>query len=101
VARTWRAGCLTRCSWASRTRWTSAGNESFNFEDNGLTHVDFSAGVPLTAGTFSITPVLHLQVNGDEATTFHSPSSDGSDVKVWGGVSIGWSNAAEEVEAEE
>jgi len=76
-------------------------DESFNFDDNGLTHVDFSAGVPLTAGTFSITPVLHLQVNGDEITKFHSPSSDGSDFKVWGGVSIGWSNAAEEVEVQE
>ncbi len=76
-------------------------DESFNFDDDGLTHLDFSAGVPLTAGVFSITPVLHFQVGVDDATRFHSPSSDGSDVKLWGGVSIGWSNAAEEVEAEE
>lgn len=74
---------------------------SFNFEDDGLTHVDFSAGVPLTAGVFSITPVVHFQINGDEITKFHSPGSDGSDVKLWGGVSIGWSNAVEEEEAEE
>jgi hypothetical protein len=73
---------------------------SFNFEDDGLTHVDFSAGVPLTAGVFSITPVVHFQINGDEITKFHSPSSDGSDLKLWGGVSIGWSNAVEEEEAE-
>ena len=73
-------------------------DESFNFDDNGVTHLDFSAGVPLTAGVFSITPVLHFQVSVDEATKFHSPSSDGSDVKLWGGVSIGWSNAAEEAE---
>lgn len=76
-------------------------DESFNFDDDGLTHLDFSAGVPFTAGVFSITPVLHFQVGVDDATRFHSPSSDGSDVKLWGGVSIGWSNAAEEVEAEE
>lgn len=75
-------------------------DESFNFEDNGVTHVDFSAGVPLTAGVFSITPVLHFQVSSDEATKITSPT-DESDVKLWGGVSIGWSNAAEEVEAEE
>ncbi len=71
-----------------------------NFEDNGFTHVDFSAGLPLTAGAFSITPVLHLQIGVDEATKFHSPSSDGSDLKLWGGVSIGWSNAVQELEAE-
>ena len=75
-------------------------DESFNFDDNGVTHLDFSAGVPLTAGVFSITPVLHFQVSVDEATKFHSPSSDGSDVKLWGGVSIGWSNAAEAAEVE-
>jgi hypothetical protein len=72
---------------------------SSNFADDGLTHVDFSAGVPLTAGVFSITPLLHLQINSDEATKFHSPG-DESDVKLWGGVSIGWSNAVEEEEAE-
>jgi hypothetical protein len=79
----------------------SEDDESFNFDDDGLTHLDFSAGVPLSAGAFSITPVIHLQVNADEVTKFHSPSSDGSDFKLWGGVSIGWSNAVEEEEAEE
>jgi hypothetical protein len=72
--------------------------ESFNFDDDGITHLDFGAGVPLTAGAFSITPVVHLQVSADEVTKFHSPSSDGSDFKLWGGVSIGWSNAVEEEE---
>jgi Bacterial protein of unknown function (Gcw_chp) len=75
----------------------SEDDESFNFDDDGLTHLDFSAGVPLTAGVFSITPVLHFQVSVDEATKFTSPTDD-SDVKLWGGVSIGWSNAAEEAE---
>jgi hypothetical protein len=37
----------------------------------------------------------------NEATKLHSPSSDGSDVKLWGGVSIGWSNAAGKAEGEE
>jgi hypothetical protein len=74
-------------------------DESANFFDDGLTHLDLSAGVPFTAGVFSITPVLHFQVSGDEFTKVTSPTND-SDVKVWGGVSIGWSNAAEEEEAE-
>jgi Bacterial protein of unknown function (Gcw_chp) len=71
-----------------------------NFLDNGLTHLDFSAGVPLTAGVFSITPLLHFQISIDEFTKATS-LADESDVKLWGGVSIGWSNAVEEEEAEE
>jgi hypothetical protein len=73
---------------------------SANFFDDGFTHVDFSAGVPFTAGVFSITPVIHFQISGDEFTKFTSPT-DESDVKLWGGVSIGWSNAVEEEEAAE
>jgi hypothetical protein len=71
--------------------------ESFNFADDGLTHLDLSAGVPLTAGAFSITPVVHFQLSLDDATKVTSPTDD-SDVKLWGGVSIGWSNAVEEEE---
>jgi hypothetical protein len=65
-------------------------DEFANFSDDGFTHLDLSAGVPLTAGAFSITPVLHLIVAGDDFTKFTSPT-DESDVKLWGGVSIGWS----------
>jgi Bacterial protein of unknown function (Gcw_chp) len=75
-------------------------DESFNFADDGFTHLDLSAGVPFTAGVFSITPVLHFQISGDDITKFTSPTDD-SDVKLWGGVSIGWSNAAEEEEEAE
>jgi hypothetical protein len=70
---------------------------SANFFDDGFTHLDLSAGVPLTAGVFSITPLLHFQISGDEFTKITSPT-DESDVKVWGGVSIAWSNAVEEEE---
>jgi hypothetical protein len=70
-------------------------DESANFFEDGFTHLDISAGVPLTAGVFSITPVLHFQISGDEFTKITSPT-DESDVKLWGGVSIGWSNAVEE-----
>jgi hypothetical protein len=51
--------------------------------------------VPLTAGVFTITPVVHFQISGDDFTKFTSPT-DESDVKLWGGVSISWSNAVEE-----
>lgn len=66
--------------------------DSFNFAGNSFTHLDLSAGLPLTAGIFSVTPVLHFMVGGDEFTKFLSPT-DESDVKLWGGVSIGWSRA--------
>ncbi|HET7426844.1 MAG TPA: TorF family putative porin [Gemmatimonadales bacterium] len=78
-----------------------ADGESFNFADNGFTHLDLSAGVPLTAGVFSITPAVHFVIGGDDFVKLTSPTSD-SDLKVWGGVTISWSKsfgaAAEEEE---
>jgi hypothetical protein len=71
----------------------SADDPSFNFADDGFTHIDLSAGVPLTAGVFSISPVLHLIITGDDATKVQSPSNTDAGAKVWGGVSIGWSKA--------
>jgi hypothetical protein len=68
-------------------------DESFNFADDGFTHLDLSAGVPFTAGIFSITPVVHLVINGDDATKVTSPSNLDKDVKLWGGVSLSWSKA--------
>jgi hypothetical protein len=64
--------------------------EAAHYADDGFTHLDLSAGVPFTAGTLSITPVIHIQVNGDDFTKFTSPT-DESDVKLWGGVSLSWS----------
>jgi uncharacterized protein Gcw-chp len=68
-------------------------SDQFNFADNGFTHLDLSAGVPLTAGPVSITPALHLVLNGDDATKVTSPADRGTDVKLWGGVSLSWSKA--------
>ncbi len=75
-------------------------DESSNFDDDGLTHFDFSAGLPLTAGAFEITPVLHLVVGVDDRTQITSPTNT-SDAKLWGGVSIGWSKTLGEVPEEE
>jgi Bacterial protein of unknown function (Gcw_chp) len=65
-------------------------DELNNFFENGFTHLDLSAGVPISAGIFSVTPVLHLLLNGDENTKITSPDEE-SDVKLWGGLTIGWS----------
>jgi hypothetical protein len=67
-------------------------DEFARFADNGFTHLDLSAGVPLNAGAVSITPVIHLVVNGDDFTRVTSPT-DESDIKLWGGVSLSWSKA--------
>lgn len=63
-----------------------------NFRENGFTHLDLSAGIPFTAGILSITPVVHFLVNGDEVTRFTAPDEE-NDVKLWGGVTIGWARA--------
>ena len=76
-------------------------DESANFADNGFTHLDLSASTEFTAGIFSITPALHFVINGDDFTKFTSPTKFDKDVKLWGGVSIGWSKSYGEEEAEE
>jgi hypothetical protein len=71
-------------------------DESFNFADDGFTHLDLSAGVPFAAGAVSITPVIA----GDDFTKITSPSNVDSDTKLWGGVSLSWSNQAADEEPE-
>ena len=68
-------------------------DESANYSDDGFTHLDLSAGVPLTAGAVSITPAIHFIVNGDEATKVTSATELDKDIKLWGGVSLTWSKA--------
>jgi Bacterial protein of unknown function (Gcw_chp) len=67
--------------------------EFFNFVDDGFTHLDLSAGLPLSAGALSITPVVHFLINGDDAVKVTSPSNPNEDVKFWGGVTISWSKS--------
>ncbi len=76
-------------------------DESSNFDDDGFTHLDLSAELPLTAGIFSITPALHLVVAGDDRVKIASPSKN-HDVKLWGGATISWSKSyGETAEGEE
>jgi hypothetical protein len=76
-------------------------DESFNFADDGFTHLDLSAAVPFTAGPLSISPAVHVVITGDDATKFTSPSDLDNDVKVWFGGTISWSKALGEAPAEE
>jgi hypothetical protein len=75
-------------------------DESANFSDDGLTHLDFSVGSTFAAGPISIAPTIHLIYNNDDFTKITSATSD-SDFKVWFGVSLGWSRSFPEEEAEE
>jgi Bacterial protein of unknown function (Gcw_chp) len=70
-----------------------------NFAENGFTHLDLSAGMPIPAGVLSITPVFHFLVNGDAVTKITSPTNE-SDVKAWGGVTISWSRALSQAATE-
>jgi hypothetical protein len=66
--------------------------EISNYQDDGFTHLDLSAGVPFALGAVSITPVVHFVVNGDDRTKTTSPTDLDEDVKLWGGVSLSWSS---------
>jgi hypothetical protein len=63
----------------------------FSFTENGLTHLDLSAAVPLTLGPATVSPVLHVVITGDVATKATSPSNLVNGSKLWGGVSLSWS----------
>lgn len=67
-------------------------DETANFFDSGFTHLDLSAGIPITAGVVSITPAFHVVINGDDATKFTSLNKT-HDVKFWGGATISWSKS--------
>jgi uncharacterized protein Gcw-chp len=81
-------------------------DESFNFADDGFTHLDLSVAVPFTAGPLSISPVVHVVITGDDATKFtkfdpNTGELNSKDAKVWFGGTISWSRALGEAPAEE
>ena len=82
-------------------------NELANFNESGLTHLDFSAALPFSAGPLSITPSFHFLVNNDEfvkitKTTSGPTGVNQEDTKIWFGATISWSRdfggSAEEAE---
>lgn len=74
--------------------------ESFNFAENGLTHVDLSASTEFAAGPFAITPAFHFQISSDEATKFNKPSKPDESAKIWFGVTFSWVSGGSEDAAE-
>lgn len=68
----------------------SADDESANFSDDGLTHVDLSAEIEFGAGPFSITPSVHGIFGIDDWTKISKATEDDTKFKLWGGVSISW-----------
>lgn len=68
-------------------------DESFNFSDDGITHVDLSASIEFGAGPFSITPTVHGIFGIDDFTKFSKPSATDTGFKLWGGVAISWGKA--------
>ena len=74
-----------------------------NFANSGLTHVDLSASIGLSAGPLSITPSVHGVFGLDDFAAFTKPSNFGqSDTKfkIWGGVMISWSHTGGSAEEE-
>lgn len=75
-------------------------NESANFFENGLTHVDLSAGTEFAAGPLAISPAFHFQISGDEFTKFNKPSKPDESIKLWFGVTLSWASGGDEEDAE-
>ncbi len=81
---------------------TGTSGKSANFFGSGLTHVDLSASLGLSAGSLSITPSVHGIIGSDEWTKITKPSATDTKFKVWGGVTLSWSHsgASEEEKSE-
>jgi hypothetical protein len=72
-------------------------NELANFNESGLTHLDFSLSLPFSAGPLSIAPQFHFLVNNDEFTKITKTTSgptgvNQEDTKIWFGATISWSH---------
>ena len=75
-------------------------NESANFAENGLTHIDLSAATEFAAGPFAISPAFHFQISNDEFTKFNKPSKPDESIKIWFGVTFSWASGGSEEETE-
>ncbi|MEO8198885.1 MAG: TorF family putative porin [Gemmatimonadota bacterium] len=77
-----------------------ASDESSNFFDDGLTHVDLSASTSFSAGSLSFAPAFHFQINSDEATKPHNadPAKFDESTKIWFGMTISWAGGGSDEE---
>ena len=69
---------------------------SFNYFDNGLTHVDLSVATSFAAGPVSIAPIFHFQISNDEFTKVNNLSKVDESIKVWFGAAISWASGGDE-----
>lgn len=83
-------GALMGFTWGE-TNTTS--NQIPLYASEGITHLDFSAGLPLTVGALSITPNAHFQINVDDATKFTSGTQDNGRTVFTIGTTLAWSRA--------
>ena len=67
--------------------------DSWNFHDDGLTHVDVSASLPISAGAISITPNVHGIITSDDATKVSKPTESNAGFKFMVGVTLSWSKS--------
>jgi hypothetical protein len=63
--------------------------ERANFEDDGITHLDFSASTSFDVGPISIAPVFHFMVLHDTITKF-TQRNDTHDTSIWFGAALSW-----------
>jgi hypothetical protein len=73
---------------------------SFNFFDNGLTHVDLSVGTSFGSGSLSFAPAFHFQISNDEFTKPHNadPAEFDKSFKIWFGMTMSWASGGGEDE---
>ncbi len=73
---------------------------SFNFFDNGLTHVDLSVSTSFGTGSLYFGPAFHFQINSDEATKFHNadPGKFDESTKIWFGMTVSWASGGSDDE---
>lgn len=66
--------------------------ENANFEENGLTHVDLSASLPLTGRGVTVVPTAHLVLGRDAYTRVSAPRETRG-AKLWIGARLTWGRA--------
>ncbi len=71
--------------------FTGCGN-GWNFQDNGLTHIDLSAALPISAGPISLTPNVHGIITNDAFTKISKPTKLDAGFKFLVGVTVSWSH---------
>ncbi len=82
-------------SWGQEAGSTDPGERGY-FTRDGLTHIDFSAEaqIYMPVGPVTdlyLTPLLHFQVNTDDATRRLSRAPEGEQGSMWwGGLSLSW-----------